>query len=300
MKRLTFFLSAMLILTSFADMGQETIVNVDLSRRPLNGLSWSWTEYNDTSVRLVANRNGDEFCITNWSAYLVLGGGASGCVYEGLRNGYNEFVFNVDASSMPTNGRYTVQIVGSQGRRSEEWARGNLRVNLNPAVNYMPTCWMGYQKVARLAALYVTWDDLMTSPSNHQELTNTVVTVITDVDIGDYVSTVTNPCVCVMKSNVPELPQLSKLAWDGVSNTPRVFWNSSLPAVLLMWDGTLDTAELKILFDGNNDYTHFAPTNVNGDIYFSSCPTNLDKYIKFRMTNVDDDELQEIFLPIDD
>ena len=232
MKRLTFFLAAMSILTACADLGQETIVNVDLSRRPLNGLSWSWTEYNDTSVRLVANRNGDEFCITNWSAYLVLGGGASGCVYEGLQSGYNEFVFNVDSSSLPTNGRYTVQIVGSQGRRSEEWARGNLRVNINPAVNYMPTCWMGYQKVARLAALYVTWDGLMASPSNHQELANSVAAALNEVDIGERVSTCTNPCVCVTKSNIPELPLWSYLAWDGVSSDPRLYWNSTLPAIL--------------------------------------------------------------------
>ena len=310
MKRQTFFLAAMSIMAAFADMGQEAIVNVDLSRRPLNGLSWSWTEYNDTSVRLVANRNGDEFCITNWSAYLVLGGGASGCVYEGLQSGYNEFVFNVDASSMPTNGRYTVQIVGSQGRRSEEWARGNLRVNLNPAVNYMPTCWMGYQKVARLAALYVTWDDLMSSPSNRQELTNTVAAALNDVDIGelqvsirgiigDYVSSRTNPCVRVIKSNVPELPRYSDLAWDGVSSDPRVFWNSSIPAVLRLYGDTFETGELEITKDGGHTDI-FTPTNFNGDVYFSSCPTNLESYVRFRMTNVNDDELQEIFIPIDD
>ena len=299
MKRQTFFLAAMSIMAAFADMGQETIVNVDLSRRPLNGLSWSWTEYNDTSVRLVANRNGDEFCITNWSAYLVLGGGASGCVYEGLRNGYNEFVFNVDASSLPTNGRYTVQVVGSQGRRSEEWARGNLRVNINPAVNYMPTCWMGYQKVARLAALYVTWDDLMTSPSNHQELTNTVVAAVGDADVGEYVSTRTNPCVRVMKSNLPELPRLSCLAWDGVSSDPRVYWNSTLPAVLRLYGDTFENGELEIMKDnGHTDI--YAPTNVRGRVFFSSCPTNLERYVRFRMAFVDDDELQEIFIPVDD
>ena len=299
MKRLTFFLAAMLILSSFADMGQETIVNVDLSRRPLNGLSWTWTEFCDSSVRLVAKRNGDEFCTTNWTCYLVLGGTSSGCVYEGVANGYNETVFNVDSASLPTNGRYTVQIVGTQGRRSEEWARGNLRVNMNPAMNYMPTCWMGYQKVARLAALYVTWDDLMTSPSNHQELTNTVVTAITDVDIGDYVSTMTNPCVCVTKSNVPELPRWSKLAWDGVSRDPRVFLNTSLPAVLRLYGDTFDTATLEVIRNGSNFMT-FAPTNVNGSIYFSSCPTNLENYIKFKMSNVRDDELREILLPVDD
>ena len=169
---------------------------------------------------------------------------------------------------------------------------------------------MGYQKVARLAALYVTWDDLMASPSNRQELTNTVAAALNDVDvgelqvsvrgiIGDYVSSRTNPCVRVMKSNVPELPTMECLAWDGVSSDPRVFWNSSIPAVLRLYGDTFGMGELEITKDGGQTDI-FTPTNVHGKVFFTACPTNLENYVRFRFDNVNDDELQEIFIPIDD
>lgn len=283
MKRTCFAIGLLALLPLFADMGQETITSVDLSRRPLNGLSWSWTEYCDSSVRLVANKNGDEFCTTNWTCYLVIGGGSSGCVYEGIQRGYNETVFNVDASSLPTNGRYTVQIVGTQGRRSEEWARGYVRVNLSPAVEYMPTCWMGYQKVARLAALYVTWDDLMTSTENRAELTNTVMTVYGELDIGEYVSDFTNPCVRVAKSNVAELPRWSELVRNDNDNAPPTYVNSAISNVYFVKYGA--TLADGWLFVGQETFT---PTNVNSVLFFTACPTNTDRFVRLIEGNVSD------------
>ena len=151
---------------------------------------------------------------------LVLGGTSSGCVVEGVATGYNVLAFDVPAASLPTNGRYAVQINAMHGRRSEEWGRGSLRVNISPGMEYMPTCWMGYQKVAKLAASMLTMEFI----------TNEVFTaVLTNVAMRVDSSARTNACIHITKSKVEEIAVPTSFAWDGSNAVARAFRSHALP-----------------------------------------------------------------------
>ena len=214
-----FAVAALVALASLADAGSATSLALDLSRKNTS-ISLSWTEFCDNSVRASVLRGGEEFGVSGWDVFLAIGGTSSGCVVEGVADGFNEVVFNVPASSIPTNGRYTVQINAMKDRRSEEWGRGNLRVNLNPGVEFMPTCWMGYQKVARLAASMLTME-FVTNEVFSTVLSNAVARVDS--------SARTNACIHVTKSRVAEIGVPTSFVWDGSNAVSRAFRSHVLP-----------------------------------------------------------------------
>ena len=128
--------------TALAAFGVETSISLDVARKN-SSISLSYTECCDHTVRATIRDNGDDFDCNGWEVNLVFGAGDSGCVHEGVVAYANEVLFNIPASSMPTNGKYTVQVMAMKSGRSYEWGRGTLRVNANPGMEYMPTCWMG-------------------------------------------------------------------------------------------------------------------------------------------------------------
>lgn len=249
------------LFAAFADAGAELVLSLDLARKN-TAISWTWTEYCDTAVRVTVMRNGEDFPVAGWDASLVLGGTASGCVVEGVRSGYNDITFTVPAFSMPTNGKYTVQINAMKDRRSEEWGRGNVRVNMNPGMAYMPTCWMGYQKVAQLAASMITVD----------LITNDVVRAVQSnfyPKATGKVDPYTNDCFLVGFSFVPEVVSGARFFWDGESGDTMVFRNVGSPGVFKSRDGSVSNAEFELYRDGvriswtNNTKNVFVSTATN-------------------------------------
>ena len=230
--------------------GQEYFVSIDLARKNTN-LSFAWTEHQNTAVRVSVFKNGEDFNVDGWDGFLVLGGGTRGLVVDGVREGYGDFVFNVDQSVMPTNGKYTVQIAAQRGYHTEEWASGTLRVNTNPGIEYLPTCWMGYERVAKLAALYVGTNEL-----------KRVVDEIVNVDISIDGLVRTNAAIVVKMSKVADIPQGSRFAFCGTSNGEAEFKNIDLPDVRIFGGTNAVGSTIKVLSSG----TTYVSTNMNGKV----------------------------------
>ena len=204
--------------TAAASLGAETPIALDIARRNAS-LSFTFTECCDYAVRATIRENGDDFSCAGWEVNLVFGAGDRGVVHEGVVQNVNEVRFNIPASSLPTNGKYTVQIMAMKSGRSSEWGRGTLRMNANPGMEYMPTCWMGYQKVARLAASLLS-QDFVTNEVYAAVLSNLSVRV-------DY-SSWTNCCIKITKSKVDGIKPPMPFCWDGVRGSSRVFRSHSL------------------------------------------------------------------------
>lgn len=214
------FAAALLAAQTLLAAGNQTALALDLARKN-TAISLTWTEYCDNAVLAAVLRGGEEFPVAGWDVALVLGGTTSGCVVEGIAAGYNTVLFDIPASSIPTNGRYTVQINAMKDRRSEEWGRGSLRVNVNNGVSYMPTCWMGYQKVARLAASMLTMEFI----------TNEVFTaVLTNMSSLATVEPLTRPCVVVTKSKVAEIEAPVGFVCAETNGTQYILRSFAVPA----------------------------------------------------------------------
>ena len=160
-----------LVSVASAQSGVETIASTDLSRKPYTGVSWTWTAFSDVAVRLVVQKDGEDFMTAGWGGTLFVGDGSMGCAIPGVAQGYNELRFDVDRGLMPTNGRYAVQILATNDAgRVEEWARGTLTVRANPAAAGMPTNWSAYADIARKVAPYIDAEGILTSPENADAL----------------------------------------------------------------------------------------------------------------------------------
>lgn len=263
MKKLIALSIALLGAFAASAVGVEVLQTIDLARRN-SSISWSFTEYCDTTVRLSVLKNGEDFDASGWETSLVLGGTSSGCVVEGASRGYGTIVYTVPACSMPTNGKYTVQFTAMRNGRSEEWARGTLRVNLNPGMEFMPTCWMGYQKVAKLAASMITVD-LITNEV-FQSVSSNLVTR------GNYrIEPWTNRCVLIGKSFVPGLGRGYAFYWDRNETEPRLFKSELYPGFTFhLPGGSITNAYCNATVDGvtavyTNDTTGtFYPADTNG------------------------------------
>lgn len=228
--------------------GQERLVSIDLARKE-SSLSFVWTENQNTAVRVSVKDNGSDFNLDGWDGFLVLGGGKRGLVVEGVRVGYGSFVFHVDQYAMPTNGKYTVQITAQRGYHTEEWASGVVRVQLNPGVEYMPTCWMGYERVAKLAALYINTNDVRVA-----------VDEIVGADFNLDGLTRTNAAVVVKVSKVADIPQGARFAFYNPSGGEATFKNADLPDVRIFGGTNAVSSTIEILSSG----AMYAPTNING------------------------------------
>lgn len=155
-----------LCLCALERIGKVELVSADLSKRAAT-VAWTWTEIADSAVRLSLSRNGDDFPTAGWGGTLFIGDGTLGCAVSGVTNGYNELMFDVGRDSIPTNGKYTVQILATnETGRVEEWARGTLTVRANPAADGMPASWSLYQELARKVAPFIDAEGILTDPDN--------------------------------------------------------------------------------------------------------------------------------------
>lgn len=161
----------MLAACALADgFGKVEYAAVDLARRTA-AVAWTWTGLADNAVRLSLARGGGDFPTEGWGGTLFIGDGALGCAVPGSASGYNELLFDVGRENVPTNGRYAVQILATNGTgRVEEWARGTLTVRANPAAEGMPTNWSAYADIARKAAPYIDARAILGDPANADAL----------------------------------------------------------------------------------------------------------------------------------
>ena len=245
--------------------GQERLVQIDIARKNEGSLSFVWTENQNTAVRVSVLKNGDDFDLTGWDGFLVLGGGGRGLVVEGVRDGYDDFVFRVDQSAMPTNGKYTVQITAQRGHHTEQWASGKLRVQLNPGVEYMPTCWMGYERVAKLAALYINTNDVRVA-----------VDEIVGADLDLDCLTKTNAAVVVKVSNVADIPQGTRFAFYRPNGGTAEFKNTDRPDIRIYGGTNAAASTIEVLSSG----AVYAPTNINGKVWHVKVGGGIDESVK--------------------
>lgn len=151
-------------------VGKVELVPLDLSKRAA-AVAWTWTELADSSIRLVVTRNGEDFPTAGWGGFLFIGDGSMGGAVGGAANGYNELVFDVAHGSVPTNGKYAVQILATnETGRIEEWVRGSLTVRVNPSADGMPADWSAYADLARKVAPYISAEGVLTAPVNAELL----------------------------------------------------------------------------------------------------------------------------------
>ena len=147
-------------------VGRVEYVSADLARRTAT-VAWTWTDLADSAVRLSLTRNGEDFPTAGWGGTLFIGDGALGCAVSGNPSGYSDLFFDVGRESVPTNGKYAVQIIATNGAgRVEEWARGTLVVRANPAADGMPTNWSAYADIARRVAPLIDCEGLLLNPAN--------------------------------------------------------------------------------------------------------------------------------------
>lgn len=236
--------------------GREYLVQIDLARKNRD-LSLVWTELQSTAVRVNVRDNGDDASLDGWDGFLAVGDADKGLVVEGELTAPNEWLFRVDASAMPTNGRYSVSVSAQKGYRTEEWARGVLRVNAYPGVEWMPTCWMGWQKVAKLAALYVSTNDIAAAFEAYE------ADVVFDFD--RYVRT--NDCLVVQKTTVNALPSGARFYKASSSGGTSAFSNVAYPDVRILYGGSLAATSVELLSSGT---VYAATTNSAGTVYFKS------------------------------
>jgi hypothetical protein len=268
------FAAALLAAQTLLAAGSQTALALDLARKN-TAISLTWTEYCDNAVLAAVLRGGEEFPVAGWDVALVLGGTTSGCVVEGIAAGYNTVLFDIPASSIPTNGRYTVQINAMKDRRSEEWGRGSLRVNVNNGVSYMPTCWTGYQKVARLAASMLTMEFI----------TNEVFTaVLTNVSSLATVEPLTRPCVVVTKSKVAEIEAPVGFVCAETNGTQYILRSFAVPAAHFTFTANGEEELSTFALNGET----FLPEKLADGKWWYRSTSNPTRKLSIRLTYVSD------------
>ena len=266
------FAAALLAANVALAAGNQTALALDLARKN-TAISLTWTEYCDNAVLAAVLRGGEEFPVAGWDVALVLGGTTSGCVVEGIAAGYNTVLFDIPASSIPTNGRYTVQINAMKDRRSEEWGRGSLRVNVNNGVSYMPTCWMGYQKVARLAASMLTMEFI----------TNEVFTaVLTNMSSLATVEPLTRPCVVVTKSKVAEIEAPVGFVCAETNGTQYILRSFAVPGAQFTFTASGEEELSAFALDGET----FLPEKLADGEWWYRSTADPTRKVSIRLTYV--------------
>ena len=278
MKRLPIaILAAFVSCAAFADNASETRLSVDLTRPA--SFSWTWTRNLDTAIRMTVKRGGDEFAVTGRVWSIVLGGADSGFVCDGVRTAYNEVLFDIHADALPTNGRYVVQLMVNNGTRSEEIGRGNLTVRLNPAMDYMPSCWMGYQKVARLASYFIQMD-VITNAVIAALSTNSAPSASASASTVDFTDW-TNHCLRVTKSKVPEMPIVKRFVWDGSNTEVRVMRCADFPAGRFVLPGAWSplTNSYFEISAAVGEPERFHAERVSGQLWYKSAADESRKFM---------------------
>ncbi len=117
----------------------ETIT-LDLER-PQQPFTLTLTEATDSTVSAQLRASGSEFDPTGWTGLLWYGASNGGQTLTNSTAGYGAMTWSVPVSAMPTNGRYSVQILGAISNRVEEWGRGAMVVRINPSRDFLPPQW---------------------------------------------------------------------------------------------------------------------------------------------------------------
>ncbi len=135
-------LAAILALAASACLAAriETI-SIDLER-PQQPFVIPLTEATDSTVSAQLLASGSEFDPTGWTGLLWYGTTAGGYTLTNSASGYGLMTWSIPVYSMPTNGRYSVQILGAISNRVEEWGRGAMIVRMNPSRDYLPAQWI--------------------------------------------------------------------------------------------------------------------------------------------------------------
>lgn len=139
MKTLASFLSAAVAVAAVAARVEQ--VTLDLER-PKRAFALSITEQTDTTLRASLRASGAEFDPDGWTGLLWFGTEAGGVTLTNGAAAYGSMDWTVPASAVPTNGRYSVQILGVSGSTVEEWGIGALSVRLSPSAGSLPAEWL--------------------------------------------------------------------------------------------------------------------------------------------------------------
>jgi len=116
-------------------------IRLDLNR-PQQPFAITLTESTDATVSAELLASGAEFSPSGWTGLLWFGSDGGGVTLTNCSAAMGEMSWNVSSSVMPTNGRYSVQILGVTSNRTEDWGRGALAVRINPSVESLPTQWV--------------------------------------------------------------------------------------------------------------------------------------------------------------
>ncbi len=266
MRAAILFISAFVSFAGLADAGVELALRLDLAKRN-SYIAWNLTQYCDTQVRTTVVKNGEDFNLDGWSVYLVLGGADSGVAAQGVISDYNELVFTLPATSLPTNGKYTVQVSATKDRRSEEWGSGTVRVKLNPSVNYMPTSWVGYEQVAKVAATLIA--DRMIDDGLYDSVASNLLQRI----IGEEAAQ-TNLCIDVLKSNVAEVPTGLRFVETQQTANGFIYSNAAYTNITFVLPANRRIFKAEFSLATTNGVEVFTPTKKNGAVRFKTTSTN--------------------------
>ena len=162
--------------TMLAGIGRTDLLTVDLNRKS-TPYKWTWTEITANAVRITAMRDGEEYPTEGWTGALFMGNGVRGMTFTGVATNYCTILFDIPIDTMPTNGTYASQILCTHADgRTEEWARGTIVVNINPAVSALPDGWSLYEDLAGKVNT-ATLAALLEIDSNVNALTNKLAEV---------------------------------------------------------------------------------------------------------------------------
>ena len=101
------------------------------------------TERSATTVRLAISKGGAPFTPTNYTTMLWFGGEEGGATVTNSTRGVGYVMFDLTASSVPTNGVFQSEIlaVADGSTDFESWGSGKVRIQLSPSQSANPTGW---------------------------------------------------------------------------------------------------------------------------------------------------------------
>lgn len=102
-------------------------ITIDLER-PKQPFTLQLTSSTDTEVQATLFASGSEFNPEGWQGILWYGDVSGGIAITNSTSMWGVMSWDVTANLLPTNGRYSAQILGARGGRLEEWCTGVLQV----------------------------------------------------------------------------------------------------------------------------------------------------------------------------
>lgn len=145
-----FFIGTLISITCLA--GRIETFTLDLER-PQQPITINLTEATDSTISAELRASGSEFDPSGWTGLLWYGTSSGGITLTNTSSGYGLMTWPIPMTVVPTNGRYSVQILGTISNRVEEWGRGALTVRVNPSRDHLPAEWLTSSPWARSADL---------------------------------------------------------------------------------------------------------------------------------------------------